>query len=202
MHANDEIISLADFRKKLKRFQECYDEIYFRGEVEEFPNREPSILRDEGYLENEGCMYQEMMQMYGEQMKNAYRYIGKLALLQHNNVPTRLLDITVDPFVALYFACEQNGIANDKDGYVFMYIRNGKSCNSPDVYILSLHACFPELSYKEIAEKVWQKLKVNYTEDEIQKVIHTPLFVKRSEDLSVGNARIQAQEGCFFYLCR
>ena len=198
MHANDEIISLADFRKKLKRFQECYDEIYFRGEVEEFPNREPSILRDEGYLENEGCMYQEMMQMYGEQMKNAYRYIGKLALLQHNNVPTRLLDITVDPFVALYFACEQNGIANDKDGYVFMYIRNGKSCNSPDVYILSLHACFPELSYKEIAEKVWQKLKVNYTEDEIQKVIHTPLFVKRSEDLSVGNARIQAQEGCFF----
>ena len=51
------------------------------------------------------------MQMYGEQMKNAYRYIGKLALLQHNNVPTRLLDITVDPFVALYFACEQNGIA-------------------------------------------------------------------------------------------
>lgn len=75
---------------------------------------------------------------------------------------------------------------------------NGKSCNSPDVYILSLHACFPELSYKEIAEKVWQKLKVNYTEDEIQKVIHTPLFVKRSEDLSVGNARIQAQEGCFF----
>lgn len=82
--------------------------------------------------------------------------------------------------------------------YVFMYIRNGKSCNSPDVYILSLHACFPELSYKEIAEKVWQKLKVNYTEDEIQKVIHTPLFVKRSEDLSVGNARIQAQEGCFF----
>ena len=75
MHANDEIISLADFRKKLKRFQECYDEIYFRGEVEEFPNREPSILRDEGYLENEGCMYQEMMQMYGEQMKNAYRSI-------------------------------------------------------------------------------------------------------------------------------
>ena len=198
MHANDEIISLADFRKKLKRFQECYDEIYFRGEVEEFPNREPSILRDEGYLENEGCMYQEMMQMYGEQMKNAYRYIGKLALLQHNNVPTRLLDITVDPFVALYFACEQNGIANDKDGYVFMYIRNGKSCNSPDVYILSLHACFPELSYKEIAEKVWQELKVSYTEEKIQQVIHTPLFVKRSKDLSVGNSRIQAQKGCFF----
>lgn len=48
MHANDEIISLADFRKKLKRFQECYDEIYFRGEVEEFPNREPvfCVMKD------------------------------------------------------------------------------------------------------------------------------------------------------------
>ncbi len=92
-------------------------------------------MRDEGYLENEGHMYQEMMQMYSKQLNNAYRYIGKLALLQHNNVPTRLLDITVNPSVALYFACEQNGIANDEDGYVFMYIRKGKSCHSPDVYI-------------------------------------------------------------------
>ena len=81
MHANDEIISLADFRKKLKRFQECYDEIYFRGEVKEFLKREPSILRDEGYLENEGHMYQEMMQMYSKQLNNAYSYMGKLALL-------------------------------------------------------------------------------------------------------------------------
>ena len=132
MHANDEIISLADFRKKLKRFQECYDEIYFRGEVKEFLKREPSILRDEGYLENEGHMYQEMMQMYSKQLNNAYSYMGKLALLQHNNVPTRLLDITVNPFVALYFACEQNGIANDEDGYVFMYIRKGKPGHRKD----------------------------------------------------------------------
>ena len=53
MHAQDEIISVSGFEERLDRYQQCYDEIYFRGEVKEFPKREPGILRDKGYWENE-----------------------------------------------------------------------------------------------------------------------------------------------------
>lgn len=41
MHAHDEVISVSSFEESLARYQQCYDEIYFRGEVKEFPKREP-----------------------------------------------------------------------------------------------------------------------------------------------------------------
>ncbi len=198
MHAHDEVISVSSFEESLARYQQCYDEIYFRGEVKEFPKREPGILRDKGYWENEGNMYQDMMHMYSDQMNKARGYIGQLALLQHYSVPTRLLDITVNPLIALYFACEKQGAADDEDGYVFMYIRNGKKVDSPEVYALSLHACFPNLSDKEIAQRIKQERQEVYTEEQIHSFIHTPVFLKESADLNVGNERIVAQAGSFF----
>lgn len=57
--------------------------------------------------------------------RHAYPFFGRvltpweaITVARHHNLPTRLLDWTSNPFVALYFAAEQH---RDKDGAVFAY---------------------------------------------------------------------------------
>lgn len=57
-------------------------------------------------------------------------FLEKLASMQHHGVPTRLLDITDEALVALYFACEKD---HDKDGRVFIFLADPKSENGKEI---------------------------------------------------------------------
>ncbi|MEG0834692.1 MAG: FRG domain-containing protein, partial [Christensenellaceae bacterium] len=50
--------------------------------------------------------------------------LEKLVYMQHYGCPTRLLDITSNPLVALYFACVDN---SDKDGVVYEFETSGNN---------------------------------------------------------------------------
>ena len=68
--------------------------------------------------------------------------LGRLAYMQHYGCPTRLLDITTNPLVALYFACAGN---DEKNGSVYIFAIDSNDvlyANSDRIHMLSKLAEF------------------------------------------------------------
>lgn len=67
---------------------------------------------------------------YPDVFRDEMKPIEILALLQHYGIPTRLLDVTENALVALYFACCSNP---EKDGEVFVFSNNDKYMDTPSI---------------------------------------------------------------------
>ncbi|MFR0515161.1 FRG domain-containing protein [Limosilactobacillus mucosae] len=58
------------------------------------------------------------MAKYPDLFKDCQNNVDRLALMQHHQLPTRLLDLTTNALIALYFAVEKD---NCKDGVVYVF---------------------------------------------------------------------------------
>lgn len=106
--------------KYLKEIQDTIDtteinleeyEIYYRGESKNYPTTTPSIFRG-SYLNNEHKIFRELELRYPNVFDNAKSTIDKLAIIQHYGLPTRLLDFTTNPLLALYMAMDTTEYEN------------------------------------------------------------------------------------------
>jgi len=68
--------------------------------------------------------YKEESEKDGENDGSKHTTYGLLAKMQHYEIPTRLLDVTYDPLVALYFACSSSAGMN---GRVIPFPRTGEA---------------------------------------------------------------------------
>lgn len=66
----------------------------------------PSIFRRSGTKENEHILLRELIAAHPEDFHGDTSALEMLVRMQHYSLPTRLLDVTFNPLVALYFACE------------------------------------------------------------------------------------------------
>lgn len=91
---------------------------FYRGiSNNEWEINEPSIYRDE-YLKNEHEVYEKVTEKYSRLFHEDMSIIERLEIFQHYGIPTRLLDVTEDHLVALYFACKDY---DTKDGCINSY---------------------------------------------------------------------------------
>lgn len=99
-------------------------EVFYRGHSNRIKYRlEPSILRKDEkgnyvYRDAEDQLYRELLVSNSIDFQGDVYTIDRLVRMQHYSLPTRLLDITSNPLIALYFACKSNLI---QDGEVIVF---------------------------------------------------------------------------------
>lgn len=94
-------------------------ELYFRGQDNiEYGNTCPSLVRNEKQYNHESNMINDFLAKYPDLFKDCQNNVDRLALMQHHQLPTRMLDLTTNALIALYFAVEKD---NCKDGVVYVF---------------------------------------------------------------------------------
>lgn len=102
-------------------------EFLFRGQSNEDYELIPSLGRgksnefDMAIIDNERNLIEKAKFLLPDVFRKDMTPLELLALLQHHGIYTRLMDITENPLVALYFACCSNPTTN---GEVFIFKHN------------------------------------------------------------------------------
>lgn len=112
-------------------FRDEHYELYFRGVSNYAYDDIPSIFRNIGFIRDEEKFINECLTQKPNDFVEEKSTFDILVKMQHYGIPTRLLDITKDPLVALYFAtC--SGISEQTSGKVTAYFISKKQIHYPD----------------------------------------------------------------------
>ena len=114
-HHDNEITSVVAFINAIKEdiddpFSENRGtEVFYRGHADESWDLKPSIVRSDKGIKNEHLLFRDMVAHVPQDFSECKSALDYLVQMQHYGLPTRLLDVTTNPLVALYFACQPAG---------------------------------------------------------------------------------------------
>lgn len=168
--SSQKIESVGNLVKKCESFEKHYEDnsegtsfgngfrFYFRGErVGSWPLR-PSVMRNlpkKGFVfcEREGEMLLELMSKRPEDFIGATSALSQLVVAQQHGLKTRLLDITQNPLVALFHACEHRSTRNNSNGILHVFVVPKcivKSFDSDAISVVANFAKLPRFEQKRL----------------------------------------------------
>ena len=111
--------SAAEFVKELAQLEpDEGTETFYRGHADKDWELIPSILRTPDGSEKEHLLFRDMVAHEPQSFSECRSALDYLVQMQHYGLPTRLLDVTMNPLVALYLACDE-ATPHPADGAVF-----------------------------------------------------------------------------------
>lgn len=175
--------SIEEFIKEIKKIREMYSEskiFVYRGEKKDYGKTAciPNIFREQGYIDNENYELSIYNDMYSKGIVPLQSSLNTAIDAQHGGFPSRLLDVSYNALIALYFATEYT--KNEKiesDAVVTIY-------NIDEIYIPGAHN----------SEKLFEDIIKPNSEF---KNLHISSFNHKLIDHTNKNDRIKAQQGAF-----
>ena len=204
-----EIKSLASYVEEISKLDSSFESpVFYRGQTNANYLQIPSIMR--GHLNYEKKMIDMFMQRFPNEFKRCATNIDRLCLMQHFGLYTRFLDISENPFAALYFACQpmkKFGDPNgnfDKYGEIFVYkekeFDNIKYSNSRTSSIIASTAFQETVFNFKVLENTYRNDTLQFADlpnfIEFLDVLSRSVIVRTKKD----NPRIINQQGAFI-LC-
>ena len=195
---NESIVYVVNSVSKFLSVLNEYSEngtLYFRGHSKTTYQLKPSIMRTAKLQENENLIYQELLISCPDDFRGYKNHIDYLVKMQHYGLPTRLLDITRNPLVALYFAC----CSNIYDiGEVFVFSPNKKHVKYENSDTVSMLASLPLFSYEDqitLMDNLY--MKQIECDSIVQRFVHE---IQTEKPGFVNKIDYRDVEGCFIVL--
>ena len=204
--------SVRTFLTEMERFEpEKGFTYFFRGHSRFSHRLAPSIYRDPSWIANEDVLFKELVLRCPNDFSGQESTFQSLVKMQHYSLPTRLLDITANPLVALYFACEHEGLQRESGEVVVFRIPTAeiKYFDSDTVSVIAnisrRPATFklPDEEFERVAFNEDPQIHYLLHEVKREKPYFEPLILRSHLESVVcvkpklDNARVIKQDGAF-----
>ncbi len=193
------ISKLSDY-DNIMQDNETKGTLLFRGQSDSSYEVNASIFR-RGLLSKETALVNDLILQEPLEFGNHMTDFEQLVKMQHYGLPTRLLDLTTNPLIALYFACSEN---MDKDGELILFIESLQRPTQKEVKLYSALAEYDGKSEGNFVDYFAKKKLIDDVTLSFEERLTNLKNLFRNKYVPVvapkNNERIRRQNGAFLIL--